>query len=241
MHRSFFQDSQQTDLEPSQDIDGRVVEPFIPCPRPEDCTFDDTVCSRQESHAFQDREAPQLQSIHFGDLCWICFDGGNDNRPLVSPCDCPRKVHRACLARWQLQQAGKYEEQCCRFCQKALPDWRPFLTPECLRREMSQAQPTMMVTFNKQVCFVPVKAGADGLSDFTDTIRQKFELENDAAINVTFGCRDPLSGGFIKLEGQGAFNAAVHCAAVSAAARTKEMKARTAMVGDEEEGHQRIS
>jgi hypothetical protein len=51
-----------------------------------------------------------------GDACWICLD---DSAPdgdtlLISPCRCPRKVHPKCLARWQLQQAGKHEEKFCR-------------------------------------------------------------------------------------------------------------------------------
>jgi hypothetical protein len=33
---------------------------------------------------------------------------------MISPCKCPRKVHPQCLARWQLQQAGKHEEKYCR-------------------------------------------------------------------------------------------------------------------------------
>lgn len=59
---------------------------------------------------------------------------------------------------------------------------------------MDRAQPTMMVTFNQKVCFVPVRQGRDGLENFTTAVREQFGLENDAAINVSFGCRDPLSG-----------------------------------------------
>lgn len=49
------------------------------------------------------------------DVCWICLDAEDTERPLHSPCGCPRKVHELCLARWQLQKAGKDEEQHCRF------------------------------------------------------------------------------------------------------------------------------
>ena len=41
------------------------------------------------------------------DACWICLDGARDGSPLVAPCQCPRLVHRACLAKWQLTSAGK--------------------------------------------------------------------------------------------------------------------------------------
>lgn len=51
--------------------------------------------------------------------CWICLGGGGDDdvdrNQLFQPCSCPRHVHPLCLARWQLQQAGKAEERCCRW------------------------------------------------------------------------------------------------------------------------------
>jgi hypothetical protein len=53
-------------------------------------------------------------------MCWICLDDTKDKDPLVSPCRCPRKVHPRCLARWQLQQAGRPEETACRYEQAAL-------------------------------------------------------------------------------------------------------------------------
>lgn len=43
------------------------------------------------------------------DVCWICLTGpedGNDE-PLSRACGCPRAAHAQCIARWQLQQAGK--------------------------------------------------------------------------------------------------------------------------------------
>ena len=40
--------------------------------------------------------------------CWICLsDASPENGPLLSPCACPRKCHRACLAKWQLTSAGR--------------------------------------------------------------------------------------------------------------------------------------
>lgn len=41
------------------------------------------------------------------DACWICLDGSREGSPLVAPCQCPRLVHQACLAKWQLTSAGK--------------------------------------------------------------------------------------------------------------------------------------
>ena len=43
------------------------------------------------------------------EVCFICLDGASHEAPLLSPCACPRAVHRVCLARWQLQSAGKKE------------------------------------------------------------------------------------------------------------------------------------
>eukprot|EP00210_Caulerpa_lentillifera_P006476 g6188.t1 len=156
------------------------------------------------------------------EICWICLESSRPENPLLSPCRCPRKVHESCLARWQLQQAGKDEEQFCRFCLESLPDWRPRLTPGCLRENLCKARPTMMVTFRKKICYVPVSPGPDGLEDFTRSIKQHFGLKDDANINVSFGCREPLTGSYLKLEGHGAFDAAVHCASISAASRERQ-------------------
>lgn len=85
------------------------------------CIFEDTIFSRDSpgSHLEQSglggAAGPSLTSMDIGEACWICFDETNGAHQLDSPCNCPRKVHRACLARWQLQQAGKYEEQFCRW------------------------------------------------------------------------------------------------------------------------------
>ena len=42
------------------------------------------------------------------DICWICHEGDSAGMPLADPCRCKcMKAHRPCLARWQLQQAGR--------------------------------------------------------------------------------------------------------------------------------------
>ncbi len=106
-------------------------------------------------------------------MCWICLeeetDTGDNN--LFSPCKCPRKVHPQCLARWQLQQAGRHEEKFCRFCNTNLTDWKSHLTPEELKPEVSKVQPIMVVYFEGQIHRIPVKQGDDGLTDFTTRIR----------------------------------------------------------------------
>ncbi len=59
------------------------------------------------------------------DMCWICLEEESESgsAKLISPCKCPRKVHPQCLARWQLQQAGRQEEKNCRFGPWRLGAW----------------------------------------------------------------------------------------------------------------------
>lgn len=38
------------------------------------------------------------------DSCYICLSGEGE---LLHPCTCPRVVHASCLAKWQLNCAGK--------------------------------------------------------------------------------------------------------------------------------------
>jgi hypothetical protein len=60
--------------------------------------------SSSSSYSSED-ELPCKQRSSSGDQpCWICFGSDGDTR---MACKCPRQVHPKCLARWQLQQAGK--------------------------------------------------------------------------------------------------------------------------------------
>lgn len=58
--------------------------------------------------------------------CWICLDRCDE----TSACKCKNQVHAACMAKWQLRQAGKPEEKRCRFCDETLPDYRYVLRPD---------------------------------------------------------------------------------------------------------------
>ncbi|KAF8062971.1 hypothetical protein HT031_003810 [Scenedesmus sp. PABB004] len=161
------------------------------------------------------------------DMCWICLEEESPedgSASLMAPCKCPRKVHPQCLARWQLQQAGRHEEKFCRFCNNELADWKHHLTPEELKPEVSKVQPIMVVYFEGQIHRIPVKQGPDGLCEFTGKIRELFRLPDDVDISLTFGCKEPMSGTHLKLEGMGAFDAAVHCASVAAAERQQKIK-----------------
>jgi hypothetical protein len=89
-----------------------------------------------------------LTTQDMDEICWICLDDCDTERhSLMSPCQCPRKVHQQCLARWQLQQAGRHEEKYCRFCHSTLADWKASLTPEPLKQEVEKAHPIMVVYF----------------------------------------------------------------------------------------------
>lgn len=55
----------------------------------------------------QTQQQQQQQHDPDADACWICLDGPREGSPLVAPCQCPRLVHQACLAKWQLTSAGK--------------------------------------------------------------------------------------------------------------------------------------
>lgn len=162
--------------------------------------------------------------VESDEVCWICLDEKQEGQPLYSPCACPRKVHPKCLARWQLQQAGRPEETHCRFCSKTLADWKSSLTPENLKPEVQKVQPIMVVYFEGEIHRIPVKQGSDGVKEFTSRIRELFRLPEDVDISLTFGCKEPMSGQHLKLEGIGAFDAAVHCASVAAAERQHKSK-----------------
>lgn len=89
-------------------------------------------------------------------MCWVCLDaeGQPEDGPLFQPCNCPRKVHPLCLARWQLRSAGRDEEKRCRFCCHGLPDWRASMQTRAaqdVRRCGVKAPATMTVAFNGQV------------------------------------------------------------------------------------------
>uniref|UniRef100_A0A7S0RQR2 RING-CH-type domain-containing protein n=1 Tax=Chlamydomonas leiostraca TaxID=1034604 RepID=A0A7S0RQR2_9CHLO len=170
------------------------------------------------------RKDASPMDVEADDVCWICLDDNQDEQVLMSPCKCPRKVHPKCLARWQLQQAGKQEETTCRFCNNQLADWKASLTPEALRPEVQKVQPIMVVYFEGEIHRIPVKQGGDGLKEFTTRIRELFRLPEDVDISLTFGCKEPMSGQHLKLEGMGAFDAAVHCASVAAAERQHKIR-----------------
>lgn len=150
-----------------------------------------------------------------GDVCWICHDGNSTDNPLETPCKCNGlKCHLSCISRWQLQQAGKREEMHCRFCLTELPDWRD------THSSLPKSNPIMTVIHLGQTYQVQVKGGEAGKAEFDRSIRDIFGLNGGDDIQLTFGCKVPGSSTELTLEGWEAFDAAVHCASISAGLRS---------------------
>jgi len=142
--------------------------------------------------------------------CYICLDASPDATgapPVRSPCRCPRYVHGWCLGRWQLQSAGGPEERECRFCGEGLPDWRDALGPPA--REHA---PVMTVTVGGATRHIRVGSGPGAQERFEAGVRAAFGIPPGVAVNMTFDCRVPGDGSRLKLRGNSAFHAAVHCA-----------------------------
>lgn len=79
----------------------------------------------------------------------------------------------------------------------------------------------MNVNFDGRTYSFEVSPGPDGYQQFTAAIRRAFNLPEDSELNITFTCDEPLpeSDSLLTLQGAGAYDAAVHCASVSAARR----------------------
>jgi hypothetical protein len=150
-------------------------------------------------------------------VCWICHEGEADGRALASPCRCRAlTAHAACAARWQLQQAGRAEERFCRFCATELPDWRD------AHAHLPKAPPVMSVVHAGVTHQVAVAPGAAGKASFEREIRRIFGLAAADAVSLTFGCRIPeTSAADVTLEGWDSYDAAVHCASISAGQRLR--------------------
>ncbi|GAX75824.1 hypothetical protein CEUSTIGMA_g3267.t1 [Chlamydomonas eustigma] len=176
-----------------------------------------TSYSSSSSYSSEDEAPSKQRSSHCDQPCWICFGSDGDTR---MACKCPRQVHPRCLARWQLQQAGKSEEKFCRFCFAELPDWKSTLTPSSPLPD----DPIMVVTLGDEVHRISVKPGAAGMAEFKTKIRRLFNISEDIDFDVTFRCKAPLEDGeipsdTIQLDGMGSYEAAAHCASLMAAQR----------------------
>lgn len=63
-------------------------------------------------------------------VCGICFEPGNKERPLFVPCNC-RRVHRDCLDNWRTSEVGRAFAHACEMCHvQYITSWRPMTTAE---------------------------------------------------------------------------------------------------------------
>ncbi|PNH10736.1 hypothetical protein TSOC_002515 [Tetrabaena socialis] len=134
---------------------------------------------------------------------------------LAKPCMCPRSVHASCLARWQLQQAGRNEERSCRFCNASLPDWKAQLAPA---PQAAPVEPVMVVSLGGKAHRLRVRPGPEGMAQFRQQVRELFGIPPDLDFECSFKCRAP-SGDTIQLDGLASYEAATHCASLLAAQR----------------------
>eukprot|EP00877_Chromochloris_zofingiensis_P001311 jgi/Chrzof1/11180/Cz05g27040.t1 len=149
------------------------------------------------------------------DLCYICLEGPQPCEPLEAPCRCPRKVHRSCLARWQLQSAGKVEETKCRFCDCQLPPWQSAFWPA----DTAASVPVMSIHFNGHTYWLQVQPGVEGLQQFKTDVCKLLGLTDDQPFDITFECRVPGQDTRMELRGLHTFDAAVYCASITASER----------------------
>mmetsp|Transcript_34660 Transcript_34660/g.87720 ORF Transcript_34660/g.87720 Transcript_34660/m.87720 type:complete len:397 (-) Transcript_34660:2151-3341(-) len=163
--------------------------------------------ARRDEHGMDSDDSQDSE-----ETCWICLDSSPG---LVRPCKCPRSAHPKCLARWQLQSAGKDEERYCRFCNSTLPDWKPILTPA----NLTPSVPVVSVHYNG-VCYrLRVKPGAEGFEQFRRQLHKITGMPMLECMQITFQCKAPDTAQELSFKGISAFDAAIHCAAVSAAER----------------------
>jgi hypothetical protein len=150
--------------------------------------------------------------------CYICTAA---HGLLTIPCNCPPqwKSHPRCIAEWQLRNSGTARETHCSFCNSVLPDWRLALTPHDLLARLSSNEPvpaTMNVAFHGESHSFKVVKGLAGYQRFTQEIRSKFALPNQSELNISFTCDNPSNpDSTIVLQGLGAYDSAVHLAAIS--------------------------
>ena len=75
------------------------------------------------------------------------------------------------------------EETTCRFCSSVLPDWK---TPG-----LEAIQPVIVVYFEGVIHPVPVRHGPGAKEEFTEKIRELFNINAGETLILTFGAHVP--------------------------------------------------
>lgn len=115
--------------------------------------------------------------------CWICL--GEDGI-LHNPCECPRHVHKACLAKWQINNIGREEEDHCRFCLQILPDWRTYFEKENASNSQSTYFRVRLNGYDKKL-----QVATDGFDSFEQQVREAFNIDERQGFDIVYTCKLP--------------------------------------------------
>eukprot|EP00192_Tetraselmis_astigmatica_P019774 CAMPEP_0117669728 /NCGR_PEP_ID=MMETSP0804-20121206/12309_1 /TAXON_ID=1074897 /ORGANISM="Tetraselmis astigmatica, Strain CCMP880" /LENGTH=208 /DNA_ID=CAMNT_0005477849 /DNA_START=645 /DNA_END=1271 /DNA_ORIENTATION=- len=150
-------------------------------------------------------------------VCWICLDAeSRDGDKLSRLCECPNLfAHQLCMAKWQVHKAGTREEQHCRFCDAQLPDWKVQGSSNLPAR----VTPVMTIVHNGIAANFHPEEGPEGLQHFKEQVMSLLGLSSNTEVRLIFECVEPFTGSRVTFAGPGTYDAAIHCAAVSAARR----------------------
>jgi RING-variant domain len=116
------------------------------------------------------------------DFCWICL-GEDQAEKLIQPCKCPRKVHSQCLHKWQIMCMGKDEEQVCRFCKAALPDWT--------KMHEATSDKTIRISIECGGVKHYVRAQMGKFNEFQSRVRHLYGMSDDDEFAFCFRCPLP--------------------------------------------------
>ncbi|KAF6259128.1 hypothetical protein COO60DRAFT_1638600 [Scenedesmus sp. NREL 46B-D3] len=86
----------------------------------------------------------------------------------------------------------------------------------------------MAISFEGQIHYIKVYPGAEGRARFEAQIRELIQLEDGEDFDVEFECKAPDTGATLHLDGINAFDAATHCAALTAAERISKQQQQAA-------------
>jgi len=186
------------------------ITPVEVASRPESVAQETTTSAETLAYEqIEDRHAngATAQTRHDPDgdaQCWLCLE---QDSSLERPCNCPRYSHPVCLARWQVRCAGEFEETRCRFCKCSLPDWRKVLP-------CAPANVEIRVVCGGKTHRLVSRPG-DSYENFQSRVWSVCGLPSGTPLELSFNFNDPFSGDAITVKGSGAYNAAVHCGAIT--------------------------
>ena len=141
--------------------------------------------------------------------CWICFEEcSKQENPLKSHCSCQYLLsHSKCIARWQVQQAGKREEKFCRFCDKEMPNWMD----QMCGGKIKKGNPIMEFFYDGKKYKFAIEPG--NFEHLKEQIRQIIGI--DISKNFNIGFKVELNGEKLDLYGIESFDVASKCAAIT--------------------------